>query len=324
MKTGAIIRIIVWGVIALALIGVLAYFLMGGSWNALLPEHLERAPEDVGFGNRHEQEQTPVADPSIPPQAAAITDFSGVKKLKISWISGSVTILPTTGTPSASEDYSGEEKYRMLCRVSGDTLIIDAFDDSALGFWNWNLPTKHLTVSVPSNLLEEVEIETTSASVEVGGLALAKLDVETVSGSVSGVLWRAGEADIDTVSGEITITLGQCNELNVSTTSGAVEAVCYDGLQTAELDSVSGALRLTIPMGSNCTLGWDTVSGSLDDQTGATGNPGFGSAGTVEIDAETVSGGLRIQNAQQADCHDADSFRVYRDLEGCVGERHEH
>ncbi len=306
MKTGAIIRIIVFGLIALALIGVLVYFLEGGELqNVNFKRNDGRSDGASSFGG--ERAAAPSSDKSgaaadepaasQQPEAAQI-DASGVTKLEIDWISGGVTIEPTDGELSFREDYTGEEKYQMYWKISGDTLRIDDFAPNVTAnLFNLNLPSKQLTVYLPRSVMEKVKIVTTSASVELQGFETRKLDVETVSGRVSGVVTRADEADIETVSGQIELTLGQCGKLDVSSTSGSVQAVCYAGLQEADLESVSGKLDLTIPMGSGYRLDWDTVSGSLDDQTASAG--GFGSGEKVEIDAETISGGLTIRNATE-------------------------
>ena len=92
MKTGAMIRIIIWAVIALLLVGVLLYFLMGGSW----PFGAKRA----GFGSSAHTEEPAAAER---PQLEQI-DFSDVSKLEIHWISGGVTVESTDGEGSFSED----------------------------------------------------------------------------------------------------------------------------------------------------------------------------------------------------------------------------
>lgn len=295
MKTGAIIRIIVFGLIALALIGVLVYFLAGGKWGHInFKSNDGRANAASTFGG-----STGTDEPAaLQGPATEQINASGVSKLEIDWISGGVTIEPTDGELSFSEDYMGEEKYQMSWKITGDTLKISDFSSSVTAsLFHVNLPSKRLTVYLPLTMMEKVKITTTSASVELSGIETEKLEVETVSGRVSGVAMRADEADIETVSGQIDLAIGYCVELDASSTSGSVQAVCYEGLKKADLDSVSGKLDLTIPMGSSYRLDWDTVSGSLDDQT-ASAN-GFGSGEKVEIDAETVSGGLTIRSAAE-------------------------
>ena len=285
MKTGAMIRIIIWAVIALLLVGVLLYFLMGGSWPF--------GARTVGFGSSAHTEEPAAAER---PQLEQV-NFSNVSKLEIHWISGGVTVESASGEGGFSEDYSGQEKYRMDWYISGDTLVIEDFSKDLSTLLNINLPSKNLTVSLP-RAMEKITVVTTSAEVTfTGGIETQKLDVSAVSGSVSGALARADEAKVETVSGSVDLALGRCGSVDVGTTSGGVGVACYQGLQEAELDSVSGSLDLTIPRGSSYTLDWDTVSGGLYDKTASSG--GFGSAGTVEIDAETVSGGLTIRSAAE-------------------------
>ena len=285
MKTGAMIRIIIWAVIALLLVGVLLYFLMGGSWPF--------GARTVGFGSSAHTEEPAAAER---PQLEQV-NFSNVSKLEIHWISGGVTVESASGEGGFSEDYSGQEKYRMDWYISGDTLVIEDFSKDLSGLLNINLPSKNLIVSLP-RAMEEITVVTTSAEVTfTGGIETQKLDVSTVSGRVSGVLARADEAKTETVSGSVDLVLGWCRDVDISTTSGGVGVACYQGLKEAELDSVSGSLDITIPKGSAYTLDWDTVSGGVYDDTGAGG--GFGSTGTVEIDAETVSGGLTIHSAAE-------------------------
>lgn len=295
MKTGAIIRIIGFALIALVLVGVMVYYLTDGGRGAQTAERADsaagRSDADASFGG--ERAEAPAEQA---PQLETV-DFASISKLEIRWTGGGVTIESTSGDGGFAEDYTGEEKYRMRWHISGDTRVIKDFSEDLSLFLNVNLPSKNLTVSLP-RAMQRITVVTTSAEVTfTGGAESQKLDVSTVSGGVSGVLARADEADVETVSGRVDLALGRCGKADISTTSGSVRFACYQGLQEAELDSVSGALELTVPRGSSYTLDWDTVSGSLHDETGAAG--GFGGAGTVEIDAETVSGSLTLRSAAE-------------------------
>lgn len=288
MKTNAMLRIIVWAVVALLLLGVLAYFLMGGgNPQTASPEGSggSRADADTSFGGAQAAEPS-AAEPSDWVSGDAL---SGVTKLEINWLSGVVRIEEYDGELSFRDSYAGEdERYCMRWRVGGNTLYIDEYvENVSLG----NPPTKNLTVSLPRACMDEIKVNAASAEVVIDGAQTKKLSVSSVSGDVGGRLARADEVDLDTISGDVVLTIGRCGEFDAETTSGEVEFACFENLQSVDLSAVSGSATVYLPAGFGYRLDWDTVSGRLIERADSRGV-----AGAVEIEAESVSGGLFIDS----------------------------
>jgi DUF4097 and DUF4098 domain-containing protein YvlB len=113
-----------------------------------------------------------------------------------------------------------------------------------------------LEVQVPSGAT--LEIETVSATVEIGGVR-GDIEAESVSGSVD-VEGGTGDIDVESVSGSVSV-------------SGGSSVVA---------ESVSGRVAL---VGASGDIEATTVSGEIEVQAGAVG----------DVEIESVSGGVRFQ-----------------------------
>ena len=184
---------------------------------------------------------------------AAQLAVSDIRKIEVDWISGSVTVRRAEGDSiEFSEDYQGEEKYRLRYSVENGTLHIQACQSGTV----LNIPKKALTLSLPDALYQELKLSVGSAKLTVSDVRADELerifdsvDANTASGSVtltSSSLPR--EIDADTVSGDVTLTLPK------------------DSAFRYEFDTISGRLKSSLPdavSGSDATVEIDTTSGGL-------------------------------------------------------------
>lgn len=300
MNKGAIVRIIIWGLVALLLIGVLVFFLAAGRnpWEG-------RTDNGTRGGFQHAD-----ASPDGAASPSAVTGLSDIREIEIEWTRGGVEIVPTDGELRFYEDYSGEEKYQMVYRVDGHTLKIDTMQESAFSFFSIHNPVKTLTVELPRSTFDRIDIETVSADIDMrgvtassldleavsGGIVLSncdvtELDVSDVSGSIEGDALSCDEAEIESVSGKIALSLTRCRTLDSETVSGRMELTVLDQLQKAELSTTSGEMLLAVPDGLAANVTWNAVSGSL--QNSAVG------ASAVQVHADSVSGDFTIENAEK-------------------------
>lgn len=142
-----------------------------------------------------------------------------------------------------------------------------------------------LELAVPAGARPEVQ--TVSADIDVSGVR-GDARVESVSGTI--VLATAGSVRARSVSGELTIR-GGGPRLDATTVSGDIE-VAMDAVSDAELETVSGDVRVASAIAPRGRLEAKSVSGSLQVTLPA----GTG----ADFEAESFSGSIRNGLSREA------------------------
>ena len=187
--------------------------------------------------------------------------FGGsLKKLDIEWAAGMVYIQSWDGDEIQLQEYARSElteRSAMQVEDKEDTLSVRYRSGASLGSVKGD---KWLAVLVPDGMLEELDIETTSANVQLIGLEQGELDVSTASGYIALSDCYLQKTDLETISGGISFNGVHGTELDVSTTSGYVsgEAHCGD----VEVETTSGDVSLSTFENTE-TIKISTVSGDL-------------------------------------------------------------
>ena len=261
-----------------------------------------------------------------------------ITKLDISWLGGSVDIQPDdtvdviTVVEQSERELAENEKATLRVDLNGSTAALH------IGFMKSSHfdGEKYLTVHVPASMvesgqIEEIDVETTAALVNIACGASQEIDVSTMSGGVcinadsselsvettsgyvniSGGYWN--EADITTVSGAVDFT-GTARELSLETTSGTVKADA--GFDKLDFSAVSGGLTLTMqraaevdaettsggvtihlpPSAYGFMLDFDSVSGKPEIAFNANGGDGHWTYGdkASTLTVDTISGNLTL------------------------------
>lgn len=148
-----------------------------------------------------------------------------------------------------------------------------------------------------------LSIDTGSGGVTAGELDVTDLEIDTGSGSIEIDVVTAPRIEAETGSGRIRIGGAETSELLLDTGSGSVDVALLSTLRSAEIDTGSGGVTLTMPAGLNAELVLDSGSGGVDvdmpvriiersrNFLRATAGEG---GGTITID--TGSGGIRIRS----------------------------
>ncbi|MDE7260822.1 MAG: DUF4097 family beta strand repeat-containing protein [Oscillospiraceae bacterium] len=228
--------------------------------------------------------------------------ISSLKKLDIEWASGTVSVQSWGGEEIQIQEYSHSEltaRNSMVVTDEGDELTIRYRDGTSLGNVKGD---KWLAVLLPDGMLEELEIETTSANVQLLGLEQGEIGVSTASGNVTVSGCYALKAEIETISGEIDIsglyadeldassTSGyiygdvNCGDIEISTTSGRVSLYTNGGEEHVSLNTISGDIWLSVSSAAIRSIDVETVSGYVS--MGLPFEMGF----TLEY--STISGGI--------------------------------
>ena len=132
-----------------------------------------------------------------------------------------------------------------------------------------------------------VEVEAVSADITVSAVT-GQLDLESVSGEVR--LSTAGSVRVRSVSGELTIR-GGGPRLDATSVSGDIE-VTMDAVSDAELETVSGNVRVASAIAPRGRLEATSVSGNVDVALPAGTDASF--------EAESFSGSIRNGLSREA------------------------
>lgn len=248
MKRNAIIRIVLFSILALTLIVVL---LGGIAFHA--------------YGNHqtviHEESDAPV-----------VHDFTfsprDIDTLKINWVSGTIHIEATdTDEISVNESASVSQKP-MVLKQSGSTLYVEFCEDASGFSMNFGSSThKDLYITVPRDWdFKKVKLDGASADVEVIQLSGKEFDIETASGNNTFRDCFLQELELDSASGDLNYSGIIEDKVKMSTASGKANLVLKAPPKAIKIDSVSGDLNLTLPENSGFTLEKSTVSGAFSSE----------------------------------------------------------
>ena len=173
--------------------------------------------------------------------------YDSISKINIDWVKGAVTIKPT-------EEYTGilvkevtKESYNedLLCRLwkNGKELNIKycASNTTIL-----NDVSKELIVYLPKNyVLDELEIDLYSSSLDVSDINVTDLEIENISGLVN-------------------VTNVHVNKIEYSGVSGSFTTVLSPITKELDIEQVSGMTIISLPHHANgFTLKHETVSGGF-------------------------------------------------------------
>lgn len=235
-----------------------------------------------------------------------------VKSLDISWLSGGVSVA---ALGQISEITVVEQADRMLADGETLTVRLDVSGDGHslhIGFMKGDRfdGEKYLTVYVPwemvkNGLLEEVDIETTSAYAHVSTDVSRRIELSTLSGDARVMCASCPEVDVETTSGSAGVVEGMWEEVDISTVSGMIELT--GRAEKAGLETTSGEAELDGHFGA---VDFSSVSGGLT----------LYAQSALRLDAETTSGAVRLY-LPEADGFDLDFATTGGALESALTDR---
>ena len=316
MKTSSVIRLVCWLVIACILAGVLVWGMGQSGFNfSFLPfscvgQGIQNIRHnalqgDVGAYSENNSYEVPLAS---------------IKTIDISWVDGSVSVIPYDGATIAFSESSLTgipEKYALRYAVNGSTLTIQ-YSASDIN-WNtdwWNL-SKKLEVLVPKALAVDfanLRVDAVSASVNASDITGDKIGLSTVSGSIDAANITADTLELDTTSGSMETTACTISNVQANSVSGAIKlegsfgSVLTDAVSGSSgirstvcptrvrMNTVSGACSLAIPENSGFTAQYSTVSGGFSCAFPATlsNDRAVYGDGSADFNFNSVSGGIQI------------------------------
>ena len=276
MKRNAIARIVIYSLIVVILVGVLVH---GMDWDGF---HFDW---DLG-----DDAQVVTDTASVEP--------SSIKHIRIEWVDGLVDVATADQDTITFSETNGEKEC-MVYQIKGDTLVIRYSKDSIKLGINITTPNKHLTVHVPMDWIAAgIEISAVSSNVTVELPEVQEAKIETVSGDIDIRCERSKEISFTTVSGHAGFT-GNCEELDCDSVSGNCKVALYSNAKEIRMESISGDLEIVLYGQLGFTAQIDSVSGGVrsDFPTSVSNDIHTYGDGSIRIEAETVSGGIRIRKA---------------------------
>lgn len=292
MKRNAIIRIILWSLVIVLLLGVLASVMVG--WNL----------------GKVQQSRSPVEDViEVPLETQYSIVYDGkntfspieISELEIEWVAGEILILSgDTDEIIVKEDGVTDEKYAMVLKHSGDTLKIQFCEEGVASYFGVNTRSdlsKDLTITVPQDWeLETLEIDCASATVEVNDMIIREVEFDGASGACEFENCTVEEMDIDTVSGDVRF-IGNLKILDCDAASASIYAVLANTPSRLDIDTMSGDLDITLPGDAGFTLAMDAMRSDFTSDFETTiknGNHVCGD-GRCRINVDALSGDVIIR-----------------------------
>lgn len=279
MKTNAIVRIIIFSIVILLLLGVLAMGLGIGSFIVDLDSFVDFGDYTTGSGSVSADE---------------------VEKLSIDWASGSIKLQAgDTDTITFTEEGSGVATYSMVYEVRSKTLSI-SFSKPALQIGFGSVPSKDLIITVPVDwVCIKLDIDAASTSADIENLTIQQIDLDSASNSFRFLNCTIGTLDVDGASNSIYLD-GTLDRLSCDGMSTGISAVLSNVPEQIDLDGMSSELDVTLPADCGFRVTMEGLSNdfSSDFQVVSSGGSYVYGDGHCRIDVDGMSGKVTIRKGE--------------------------
>lgn len=224
-----------------------------------------------------------------------------VRNLKIDWLSGSIRVEPAdVKTITFSESAPQDGRYQLYWELKEHTLTIFFCNETII---NWpgftSFSGKDLTVLIPRDFaLESLEVDSASATLEVKDLTIRDVEVDSASGACQFDGCTVEQLDVDTASGDIRFQ-GSLDVLDCEGASASMDVVLDNVPRRISVDTMSGALDLTLPENAGYTLKLDAMSSEFrsDFETTLKNGQHISGNGSCRMDVSAMSGDVTIRKA---------------------------
>lgn len=258
MKTNAIVRIVIWSIVLVALVTVMAALIADELYlSSYTP--VETVSMDI-------IEATPVN--TLPNEDRLLLNPDSIKEIEIEWVSGDILVMAKdVNQITISESDVTAAKYSMVWQVRGNKLEIDFCEESLTsGFgisFGSDIPTKDLYIYVPLDWAgTSLEIDAASTNVELHNISLNEMDFDGASGTCNFVDCHIQDLDIDTASGDVNYT-GTLDTLDFDSASASFIGELQNTPSRIDMDGMSGCLDIALPEDCGYTLSMDGMSSSF-------------------------------------------------------------
>ena len=307
MRINAIIRIVLFSVCIFILAGLLLCGL--GIWT-FSANHMVQ--EDTHTAQMQENSFTPVqgttgtpAQNTLSPQVEEM-DTSRITNIEINWVAGNICIEPSENVSTIQiQESEAEEKYRMVCKVSGNTLNIQFCKDS-IKFPSFGASSisKDLTITVPADwTCRELDIDAAASNVTIRDMTIGDLDFDGAAGICDLENCRVTTMDVDAAAGNLTFS-GVLDNLDFDGASADCTLTLHECPKNIEVDGMSGKMDITLPTDCGFTVRSKGLTNefSTDFTTTTSNGAHVHGDGSCLIHLEALSGDLNIHDGGYS-CH---------------------
>lgn len=278
MKRSALIRIILYFILAAALLGIL---LAGLKFDRF------------GFLPSFRRSESANADAIL--QSSSVP-ASRIQDLSIDWVSGSITLGPGESSNITVTEAGNDASRPMVLKQSGSTLIVQ-YCDSQKSLLGTN-PEKDLFISVPIGWqCRELEIDAASTDIVISDLTIEEVEIDTASGNSKFADCNVDSLEMSSASGDLDFT-GTLREMKFSGAFADAMLLLYNVPKSISMDSMSGNLDLTLPEDCSFTVSKDLLSGSFETDFEVDRDDGHishrSSSSECKIDVDGMIAGIRI------------------------------
>ncbi len=307
MKHNAILRIILWSVVIVLLLGILGSVLLGSAAFQMYKSSsvsVTQIMETEKVNNIQPPDETTRVpkntEASVPAQVNTQDDVTtvpaaGIRELEIEWVSGNILIQSgDVAEIQISESGVTDADYVMQVRQKEEKLSI-AFAQGTQSFLGLGIQgelSKDLTVVVPASwACEDLEIDVASAKVEIQGLTVRDLEFNGASGECNFTDCTVDSLDVNTASGDVYFT-GSLRDFDCEAASASVYAKLSNVPEEMDLETMSGLMDITLPEDAGFTVSVESMKASFASEFDTTtqGNRYVCGNGRCKISVESMSG----------------------------------
>lgn len=234
--------------------------------------------------------------------SAGSVNAAEVSNISIEWAAGNIRIEPGDVTEiTFAETVADEGSQQMAWKHTGNTLKLQ-FSKGNISFPSFGFSSnisKDLVITVPRNWqCKELSIDVASADVEILDMTVQEVDFDGASGICQFENCIVDELSVDTASGNIHFT-GTLNVLDCDAASADCSIQLSNIPNRIDLDSASGDLDLTLPENAGFTVSMDALSSQFtsDFPTTMSGGSYVCGDGRCRIEVDAMSGNVTIRKA---------------------------
>lgn len=334
MKRNAIIRIVLWCIVLIVLLGILTTFLLGNTAYRLFRSSVSTSPLEthVAVAVTTPEPTAPslpdttaassapgtataptAAEPSATAEASQPASMppygigssfsvpmNDVSEIEVEWVAGTITVEQSDGTEiQIQEDGEYKSQYTMYVRQKGKELTITylPWGTNLLGVGS-DVPTqKDLTILIPRDWAgEKLEIASASSTLDIRNLTVQEFEFEGGSGKAVFTDCVVDSLDLATMSGDVDFT-GSLNKLDWEAASANLTAVLSNVPRELDLEGVSGKMDITLPSNAGFTLKMEGLSQNFTSEFETTyQNKRYVCGnGACKIDVEGVSSSVTLR-----------------------------
>jgi DUF4097 and DUF4098 domain-containing protein YvlB len=250
MRSGAILRIVIWSFVAIFLITMFVTFVIFDNYENGFIFH-------IGEGEKVKEAKKTV----MPAEDIDI--------LNIKWTYGTVNIIPYDGSDIViTEKVSGNVYEDELFNIDqeGSTLnLIQENSFSFLNIFNWGFKSITREIKVPSKTYKEIITNHTSGKLEMDNINVDELNCKMTSGSLKATNLIINDLTTNITSGTIDID-GAVSNIDIKETSGITNVETSVVPSKLKVNITSGGVTVSIPDNSGFIVGKHITSGSFNSE----------------------------------------------------------